>query len=64
MTKLITIFYARKILQEHEAHFCLKFNNKLGTTPVLATKNNIKNNRKRINSESKKKLNSVLIQNN
>ena len=33
MTKLITVFYTRKVLLEHEAHFCLKFNNKLGTTP-------------------------------
>ena len=31
--------------------------------PATATKNNIKNSRRRINFQSKKKLNAVLIQN-
>ena len=56
MTKLITLFYTRKILEEHEAHLCSKFNNKLGQTPVSATKSNIKNNGKRINSKLKKSV--------
>jgi len=35
-------FFIRTILQEHEAHFCSKFKNKLRTIPASAAEKNIK----------------------